>query len=731
MNLATSVSSLTRVGASASKRLNRLGIKTAEDLLFWFPFRYEDYSRIVPIKDLHDGEAVTIRAKLELIASKRSFRKRVNITEALFSDESGSVRATWFNQPFIAKVLQPGDVVFLSGKVKADMLGPQFSSPTYEKETTRATAHTARLVPIYPLTEGLTQKQIRFLIQQVIPLADKIDEWLPENILDDYDLATLSDAIRGIHFPNDVNELRISTERLKFDELFLVQLKAELSRRVRLDSNSTEIIFHEKEVKEFVSGLPFKLTPSQKMSAWEILRDTQKSAPMNRLLSGDVGSGKTIVAAIVAYNTALAGKQTVIMAPTEILAAQHYATINKFLGDKLTMALLTRSQYSLSLAEKLTPSDRDFAPPEGGSSMAVRSKFLPLATTKKRVIEAIKNDEVKIIIGTHALLGEKIEFNDVGLIVVDEQHRFGVAQRKAIKDKTEKIDAHYLSMTATPIPRSLALALFGDLDVSRLTEMPNDRKPIMTRFVEPKNRDKAYDFIRAQVKQGRQVFVVCPLIEEQEKKKKSSDEIEIINYPLGNVSVNDERKSVLSEYKKLSEKVFPDLKVEFLHGKMKPAEKEAVMNRFQNKQTDILVSTSVIEVGIDIPNATVMMIEGADRFGLAQLHQFRGRVGRSMHQSYCFVFTDSPTEKVKERLEFFEKHLDGFKLAERDLETRGPGEVFGAAQSGMMRFRLAKLTDGEIIKKSRDAAVAIAPNIKMYPSLLAKLTNWEDVAHLE
>ena len=711
MNLSTSVSSLTRVGATAAKRLYRLGIKTAEDLLFWFPFRYEDYSRIVPIKNLRDGEAVTVRAKLELIASKRSLRKRVNITEALFSDDTGSVRATWFNQPFIAKVLQPGDVVYLSGKVKADMLGPQFSGPVYEKETSRATAHTARLVPIYPLTEGLTQKQIRFLIQQVVPLAEKIDDWLPENILDDYDLASLGNAIRGIHFPSDVNELKISTERLKFDELFLVQLKAELSRRARLDSRSAEIIFHEKEIKEFVAGLPFKLTPSQKISAWEILRDTQKTAPMNRLLSGDVGSGKTIVAAMAAYNTALSGKQTVIMAPTEILARQHYDTLLKLLGDKLKMILLTSTQCQISNIQ-----------------CQIKSK---LSNIKMQAIELIKNNSAQIIVGTHALLGEKIEFNDVGLIVVDEQHRFGVAQRKAIKDKTEKIDAHYLSMTATPIPRSLALALFGDLDVSRLTEMPNDRKPIMTRFVEPKNRDKAYDFIRAQVKQGRQVFVVCPLIEEKEKKKLPADEIEIINYPMGNVSANEEKKSVLSEYKKLSEKVFPDLKVDFLHGKLKPAEKENIMAKFQNNEINILVSTSVIEVGIDIPNASVMMIEDADRFGLAQLHQFRGRVGRSVHQSYCFVFTNSPAEKVKERLEFFEKHLDGFKLAEHDLETRGPGEVFGSAQSGMMRFRLARLTDGEIVAKSRRAAVDTAKDIKKYPKLADKLADWEKTAHLE
>lgn len=706
MNLNSPIKELNRVGKITATALKRLGIFTAEDLLFWFPFRYEDFRRIVPIKDLADGELVTIRARVELINSKRSFRSRKFITEALLTDDTGSVRLVWFNQPFIAKILKPGDVLFVSGKVKSDMLGPQFANPVYEKETKNPTAHTARLVPIYPLARGITQKQIRFLMTQILPLAEEVEEWVPQNILEKFDLSPLSDAVHGIHFPADETELKQAGDRLKFDELFLPQLKGELVRLNRELEKAPAMIFKEEKIKEFVRSLPFELTKTQKISAWEILRDISKPAVMNRMLSGDVGSGKTVVAALALYNAALNGYQSVLMAPTEILARQHFDTLEKLFGDKLSIVLLTRGQSKIS----------------GKSSAEI---------AKKDVLGMIGDGTAQVVVGTHALLTDKVVLKDVGLVIVDEQHRFGVGQRKAIKDKTASISSHYLSMTATPIPRSLALALFGDLDVSRLTELPLNRKPILTRFVEPKNRDKAYEFIRKQVKAGRQVFVVCPLIEEKEKKKNSADEIEIINYPMGNFSASDEKKSVTSEYKKLSDKIFPDLKVDFLHGKMKPAEKEAVMEKFKNNRINILVSTSVIEVGIDIPNASVMMVEGADGFGLAQLHQFRGRVGRSVYQSYCFVFTDSVNEKVKERLEFFEKHLDGFKLAEKDLETRGPGEVFGAAQSGMMHFRLAKLVDGEIIAKSRQAASATARNIKKYPKLTRKLADWEKTAHLE
>lgn len=707
MDLETPITKLNRVGATMSKRLGRLGIKTAGDLINWYPLRYEDFRRISKISELKEGELITVKVRLELIANKRIYRRHKSVTEALVSDQSGSLRVVWFNQPFIAKNLKAGDILFLSGKVKADMLGPTLQSPIYEKETKQETTHTARIVPVYPLTEGLTQKQMRYLISQALPAVKNISDWLPSEILEKFDLVPLKDALVGVHFPEDEVDLRKCTERLKFDELLMVQMKAEMIRREKVSSKAPVCEFMEKEIKEFVAGLPFVLTKAQKIAAWEILKDMQKIQPMNRLLSGDVGSGKTVVAALALFSAVLNGYQGVFMAPTEILARQHYDTIAKLLGKKLSAALLTRSQFSNS------------------NPLALKSGI-----SKNEIITAIGSGSVDIVIGTHALLSEKIEFKDVGLIIVDEQHRFGVGQRKAIKDKTADISAHYLSMTATPIPRSLALMIYGDLDLSVINELPIGRKPIITRLVEPKNREKAYQFIRNQIKQGRQVFVICPIIDQKIKSKikKSGDEIEIVNY---NFFTGDERKSVTSEFEKLSKIIFPDLKVGYLHGKLKPAEKEAVMEKFNNNEISILVSTSVVEVGVDIPNASVMMIEGADRFGLAQLHQFRGRVGRSSYQSYCMLFTESDSAKVLDRLNFFETHLDGFKLAEKDLETRGPGEVYGTEQSGLMHLRLAKLTDRGAIKKARDAAAYLADNLSKFPLIKAKIAVWEQNVHLE
>ncbi|MDD2758302.1 MAG: ATP-dependent DNA helicase RecG [Patescibacteria group bacterium] len=728
----TPIKNLTRVGATTARRLKYLGLETAGDLLYWFPFRYEDYRRIVPIGQLVEGDSITVCGRLELIANKRSFRRRKMITEALVTDDTGSVRVIWWNQPFIAKNLKPGEMIFLSGKVKADMLGPQFVSPAYEKMTKTETAHTARLVPIYSITSGLTQKQLRFLITQIIDLTKRVEDWVPSNILEKYDLSPLGDALRGIHFPVDEHDLKQSTERLKFDELFLLQLKAELSRLARTKERAPKVAFKEKEIKEFVGELPFTLTKTQKVAAWEILKDLESGMPMNRLLSGDVGSGKTIVAAMAAYNTVLNGYQAVIMAPTEILARQHYDTLCKLLRDKIKIGLLTRSQAE-NFQFPTLPTGRQVS----NFQSIPNSQFSKM---KKRMLANIEKGLINIVVGTHALLSEKVEFKDVGLIVVDEQHRFGVEQRKAIKDKTADISAHYLSMTATPIPRSLALMIYGDLDVSVINELPPGRKPIISRLVEPRNREKAYEFIRGQVKQGRQVFVICPLIEQlATSKEQLANNIEIINYPLS-ASVGTEKKSVMSEYEKLAKKIFPDLRVGFLHGKLparggsafggKPS-KESVMNDFKSGAIDILVSTSVIEVGVDIPNASVMMIEGADRFGLAQLHQFRGRVGRSVHQSYCLLFTDSDSVGVTDRLKFFETHRDGFKLAEKDLANRGPGEVYGTEQSGFANLRLAKLTDVEAIKKAREAAKEIAGEVKNYPQIMAKFAIWKKMTHLE
>ena len=723
-----------------AKKFEYLGVKTAKDLLYYFPFRYEDYSKIFSIAQLRAGELATICGQVELIGNKRSWRGRKTITEALVSDKSGSVRVVWFNQPFLIKNIHAGDVVYLSGKTQADALGPKLVSPIYESAKSAASSviashseaipkyssvnngiaasadanrlprndkqniHTARLVPIYSTTYGLTQKQIRFLVSRVVELADKIKEWLPADILEEADLIPLAGALRGIHFPADNNDLKLSADRLKFDELFLTQLRVELARQERSALRAPSILFKEDKIKNFVASLPFTLTKPQKISAWEILRDIAKTTPMNRLVSGDVGSGKTVVAAVAMYDAFLNGYQAVMMAPTEILAQQHYRSLEKLFGKlNIRVGLLTGSQ---------------------------KPKL------KKEIVTEINKGKLGMIVGTHALLSEDVFSatsplggvsgsasggKNLGLVIVDEQHRFGVEQRKLIKQKGR--GAHFLSMTATPIPRSLALMIYGDLDVSIINELPPGRKKIITRIVEPVNRNKAYQFIRDQVARGRQVFVICPLIEQ-----KDESEIEIINYP---ANPSSEKKSVLSEYEKLSRKVFPDLRVGYLHGKMKPAEKDGAMDDFKNKKTDILVSTSVVEVGVDIPNAGIMMIEGAESFGLAQLHQFRGRVGRSTHQSYCLLFTHHESARAGERLRFFEQNSDGFKLAEKDLAMRGPGEVYGTEQSGLRDLRLAKLTDFELIKKAREAAKKTILNLEDYPSVLGKIKDWENKTHLE
>jgi ATP-dependent DNA helicase RecG len=689
MKLETPIGILNKVGKTTSQKLNRLGIFNVRDLLNHYPFRYEDYSKVTQINDLKEGEPVTIKGVIELIANRR-IRNRRFLTEAVVSDESGSVRVVWFNQPFLTKNLSSGDKIFLSGAPKRDMLGIQLVSPAYELAGTKS-IHTGRLVPMYPLTEGVTQKQIRFLVQQSLPATKEIADWLPEEVCEKNKLISLEKATKEIHFPANEEEIKESTERLKFDELFLIQLRAELTRIEKSAISAPKLVFHEEEIKKFVSSLPFTLTKDQKISAWEILKDISSGEPMNRLLSGDVGSGKTAVAAIALYNCALNGYQGVMMAPTEILAAQHFASLTKLLPDR-TLALFTRSNHKIF------------------------EKGIEKDLSKKEMAEVVSSGNPEIIVGTHALLSEGVDLNKAGIVIVDEQHRFGVLQRKLIKEKGEGV--HFLSMTATPIPRSLALMLYGDLSVSLIKELPPGRKPILTKLVEPRKREAAYEFIKKEVAKGRQVFVVCPLIE--------------------NATPTDEKKSVLSEYKKLSEKVFPHLRVAYLHGKL-PAKsklggersKEEIMADFKSGKIDILVSTSVIEVGVDVPNASIMMIEGADRFGLAQLHQFRGRVGRGSEQSYCFLFSESDSQKSKERLSYFESHQNGFSLAEKDLEMRGPGEVYGTTQSGMMQLRIAKITDIETLKKARIAAGEIAPKLSEFPLLLKRLTDWETSFHLE
>ncbi len=629
------------------------------------------------------------------------------ITEALVSDESESIKVVWFNQPFIGKTLKVGDQVSLAGKVDDEYGIMTMVSPIYEKISTGG-IHTTGMVPIYHLTENITQKQLRFLIKQTIHLAKDFKDPLPLNILEICELMSLTEAISKIHFPKNVREAEDAKKRLAFDELFLMQLKSQIIKKERLEIKAEVVEFKEKDTREFVESLPFKLTDDQKKSSWQILKDLEKDRPMMRLLNGDVGSGKTIVAIIAMLNTALNNKQSVLMVPTEILARQHFNLISKMLvgfNATIRVGLFTANNRILS-------SDRSFVANAPQDDLSAGSRQAKKKIGRKEMLKIIKDGEVDIIIGTHALVQKDVCFKNLALAVIDEQHRFGVKQRKALMEKSgdENTFPHLLSMTATPIPRSLSLALFGDLDISMIQEKPLDRKKIMTKIVMENKRADVYGFIKKQILEGRQVFVICPLISE-------SDLLGV--------------KSVEEEFQKLNKKIFPDIAIASLHGKMKPKEKEKIMQDFLDKKYKILVSTSVVEVGVDVPNASIMMIEGAERFGLAQLHQFRGRVGRGEYQSYCLLNTTSLDERALTRLKTLEKINDGFELAQMDLKMRGSGEIYGTTQKGFLGFKIATLFDYELMSVAKTEAVRLIandPEFKRNPDLKESL---REEVHLE
>ncbi|TSD05932.1 MAG: ATP-dependent DNA helicase RecG [Parcubacteria group bacterium Athens0714_12] len=688
------ISQLPRVGKSLSNKLKRLEISTLEDLIFYYPFRYDDLTKITPIAKIIPGQIFTVRGKILVIANRRTPLKRKIITEAIITDHSGSVKAIWFSQPFLTKTLKPGENVYFSGKTETGQNGLYFSNPVYEKitEWKKETLHTARLVPIYSLKDKITQKQFRFLIKQSLPYGKLIYDWLPLEIKKNLTLADLNFCLKQIHFPENNYYLEKAIYRIKFNELFLLQLQGQKIKKDLQKLKAEKIDFHLKETKKFTSSLPFKLTDSQRKSSWEILRDLQKETPMNRLLEGDVGSGKTLVAAIISLNNALSGFQTAFMAPTEILAKQHFKTLNKvFKNYKIKIALFTRTDKKIQNKNKISE------------------------IKKSALIKKISEGEIQIIVGTHALIQKEIEFKNLSLVIVDEQHRFGVEQRAILtkKSKTHKFP-HFLSMTATPIPRSLALTLYGDLDLSVINEMPKGRKKIITKIVSPQDRTKANQFIRKEIEKGRQVFIICPLIEE-------SDLLGV--------------KATTIEYERLKKEIFPDLKIGLLHGKMKTREKEKIRLEFLENKINILVATSMVEVGVDIPNASVMVIEGAERFGLAQLYQFRGRVGRSEYQSYCFLFAESNSLNAKQRLNALLTAKNGFELAEKDLEIRGAGEIYGVKQSGFLScLKLAKLTDYKIIIEAKKWAMKIInqdPELSAYPNLKEKLIELDKIIHLE
>ncbi len=716
-DLRTPVRSLYAVGPRNASRLARLGITTLKHLLWHLPARYEDYTAATPIGQIEAGTTVSIQGEVIKISTRRIFPRHLTVTEALIQDSSGIVRAVWFNQPYIENTLIEGSQVSLAGKAQLDKRGLYLASPVYEKITTlpstadEAYTHTRGLIPIYSETEGITSKYLRFLIKPLLdqlPVADP----LPDSITAAYGFPDLASALKAVHYPLERREAERARHRLIFDELLLFQLKALLERRKLNQTRSVPVPFDKEYIRRCIAGLPFELTRDQKVAAWEIFKDLEKSYPMNRLMEGDVGSGKTVVALLAALGVVHSGAQAAFLAPTEVLAQQHYRTILGLVRERgVTVALLT-----------------------GSASMLDGDELSRPALKKK-----IRVGTASILIGTHAVIQKDVGFKNLGLVVIDEQHRFGVAQRAALvrssgASKEQTLIPHLLSMTATPIPRTLALTIFGDLDISIIREKPKNRQSIVTDIVPPSRRSVAYDFVREQVRSGRQVFVICPRIEQAQTADAST-----VRIPRGATAVQTrlllaDVKAVEQEYAHLKSDVFPDLKVAMLHGKMKPKQKQDIMREFRDGWHDILVSTSVIEVGVDVPNATVMMIESAERFGLAQLHQFRGRVGRAEHQSYCFLMVSNEETGQNKRLQALKSCDDGFELAEEDMKQRGPGEFFGAKQSGLSDLVMASLADVDLIKKARFHARFLLrddPSLARYPLLRERLSESQSLTHFE
>jgi len=797
MNLDSKIQYLKGVGPKMAAKLLRLGVETIEDLIFYYPRTYRDFTKISQISNLKSqnyGNLITIRGRISEINNKRTSRRRFTVTEAVVEDGTGSMKVVWFNQPFLTKMLPVGREIILNGKIGFNFVSREVVMESPER------AFSPKIEAIYPETAGLTSRYISRLISNLKSQISKLPEWLPDTITQNsklkiqnsgshsmaglsnhptvkpLNLLALNEAILNIHFPKNAEMLERARKRIAFDELFLISLRAHLSK-LEIKKNTAPVVNSGNNFLAIARNLlqfTFELTKDQKKATEQILEDmagkNQKLSvsagaspdgkiknqkyrshymsglnntvePMNRLLNGDVGSGKTVVAAIAALATVKAGYRVAVMCPTSILANQHYETFCKlFEKEKISIGLFMRESQISNLKSQ-------------NDNSKLKSKVV-----KYQILTS------DIVIGTQVLIQEGIELNNLGLVVVDEQHRFGVKQRSVLLNQKSKIKnqnygerfalgsirrsqntqyspqntqkemrPHFLSMTATPIPRTPHLSLFGDLDISLIKEKPADRKEIKTRFVEAHNREKAYEFIRRHIQTGRQAFVICPLIEDNDENQKSK----IKNQNFGEASslglFDIDRKTVKAEYEKL-QKIYPEFKIGMLHGRMKAKEKDAVMAEFCKNKINILVSTSVVEVGVDVPNATIMVIEDAERFGLAQIHQFRGRVGRAEHQSFCFLFSSTASNKAIDRLKAVEATSDGFKLAEVDLKQRGPGAIFGTEQSGLLDLKMASFSDTELIDQASRAAKSIAesdPELVNHPLLKEKVAEYLTNKHLE
>ncbi len=656
-------------------RFARLNVRTIRDLLGLFPRRYVDYSQTKPIAQLLEGEEQTVigtvwQAKVATLGSRRG-------TEATIGDETGTIRAVWFNQPYLAKTFRTNAKIVLSGPVSVFRGSKVFESPEWELLKDTELIHTGRLVPIYPLTRGLYPRQVRKWTKEAVDgFAPQMEEFLPSEIRARCRLPGLPEAITQIHFPEDRSTAGRARSRLAFDELLLLQLGVLARKRDWKEGQPGNPLRVDREVvTAFLNCLPFALTTAQQRVLKEVLSDVRQPQAMSRLLQGEVGSGKTVIAVLAVLIAATNGYQGAVMAPTEILAEQHFTNIcgylsqvgNEELQDKPGAGTVKRYTGFLS----------------GALTVALLIGSLS-KSDKAELQKRIAQGEIDIVIGTHALIQKEVDFSRLGLVVIDEQHRFGVMQRSALRQKG--FNPHVLVMTATPIPRTMALTLYGDLDLSTIDELPPGRQTVKTKCWEPHDRAKAYTFLHRQVRNGRQAFIVCPLVEE-------SDTLEA--------------KAATTEYERLSREVFPDLKLGLLHGQMHGSDKDRVMRSFRAGDFDILVSTSVVEVGIDVPRASVMLVEGAERFGLSQLHQFRGRVGRDREQGYCILIPERLSPEARGRLLLMERVHNGFALAEKDLEMRGPGEFFGTHQSGLPDLKLARLSDLDSLQLARQEAITL------------------------
>ena len=650
------LTTISGIGPRSAKTLSKLGLETMGDLLWHLPRRYDDYSQLKTINRLWYGEEVTIIATVDSVHVREVRGGKLKIIEALVSDGTGSIRATWFNQQWITTQLSAGKAIVLSGRVDQYLGKLLLKSPEWEL-LERQNLHTNRIVPVYALTAGIGQKWLRKVIFAVVDrYARRLEDPLPESIRSSAGVAPLQVALQQVHFPDNWEQLREAQQRLSFDEFFLLQLGVIRQKRDWEELETAPFTVEDSWLEQFKAALPYALTNAQTSVVEDLRTDLSGTKPMNRLLEGDVGSGKTIVAAAAIGITVANQAQAAIMAPTSILAEQHYHTLRNVLPAAAKVA-----PESIRLLLGATPE-----------------------AEKDEIRAGLADGSIRVVIGTHALLEDPVNFQRLGFVVIDEQHRFGVEQRARLRAKGS--NPHLLVMTATPIPRSLALTIYGDLNLSILDEMPPGRQPVKTQIFMPSERLRAHNFIISQVEKGYQAFIIFPLVEESDKV---------------------DAKAAVEEHLALQEGIFQPYKLGLLHGRMKADEKEQIMQRFRQGEFDVLVSTSVVEVGVDIPNATAILIEGANRFGLAQLHQFRGRVGRSDTQSYCLLIPDSDDAVENKRLEAMESTSDGFRLAEMDMEQRGPGDFLGTRQSGYLELKAARLSDVAMIEKARREAIRL------------------------